>query len=133
MNRRELLIMGAASAVMLPSLGHAATLNYTPGLAQEHLAAGETVLLDFAAHWCTTCRAQERVIGQLRGDNPAYEDAITFIRVDWDQYSGAEITQRIAVPRRSTLILLRGDEELGRIVAGTRTADIQALLDLALT
>ena len=133
MNRRELLIMGAASAVMLPSLCHATTLNYTPGLAQERLAAGETVLLDFAAHWCTTCRAQERVIGQLRGDNPAYEDAITFIRVDWDQYSGAEITQRLAVPRRSTLILLRGDEELGRIVAGTRTADIQALLDLALT
>ncbi|MBF9051035.1 thioredoxin [Roseobacter sp. HKCCD9010] len=133
MNRRELLIMGAASAVMFPNLGHATTLNYTPGLAQERLAAGETVLLDFAAHWCTTCRAQERVIGQLRGDNPAYEDAITFIRVDWDQYSGAEITQRLAVPRRSTLILLRGDEELGRIVAGTRTADIQALLDLALT
>ena len=133
MNRRELLIMGAASAVMFPNLGHATTLNYIPGLAQERLAAGETVLLDFAAHWCTTCRAQERVIGQLRGDNPAYEDAITFIRVDWDQYSGAEITQRLAVPRRSTLILLRGDEELGRIVAGTRTADIQALLDLALT
>ena len=36
------------------------------------------------------------------------------------------------VPRRSTLILLRGEEELGRIVAGTNSDKIQALLELGL-
>jgi hypothetical protein len=36
------------------------------------------------------------------------------------------------IPRRSTLVVLKGDQELGRIVAGTRKGDIKALLDRAL-
>ncbi|QBY02119.1 thioredoxin [Rhodophyticola sp. CCM32] len=134
MNRRDVLILGAAASVMLPGLARAeaTTLDYTPGLAEERLAAGETILLDFSAHWCSTCRTQARVIEQLRDDNPAYGEAITFIRVDWDQYRTAEITERLEIPRRSTLVLLRGDAELGRIVAQTRPDDIAGLLDLAL-
>jgi hypothetical protein len=36
------------------------------------------------------------------------------------------------VPRRSTLVVLKGDQEPGRIVAGTAREDIKALMDLAL-
>ena len=102
-------------------------------LVQEKLAAGETVFLDFKASWCTTCRAQERVINALKEANPAYEENITFIDIDWDEFGRSEIVDRYNVPRRSTLIVLKGEEELGRIVAGTSQADIQALMDAALT
>lgn len=37
-----------------------------------------------------------------------------------------------SIPRRSTLIVLRGDEELGRIVAGTSEAQIKGLMDKGL-
>lgn len=129
---RRALLVGTAAFAALPTASLAAMLDYTPGLADQRLAAGETVFLDFAADWCSTCRRQERVIQELRASNPAYDEGITFIRVDWDAFGRGELSQRLAVPRRSTLILLRGDRELGRIVAGTRRDDIQALLDVGL-
>lgn len=133
MTRRE-LFLGASALVLTPLAAKAqdAMLTYMPGLPDMRLEAGETVLLDFAASWCSTCRAQGRAIEALRAENPAYDENITFIRVDWDEYGQSEFTQLLGVPRRSTLILLRGDDELGRLVAVTRQADIQALLDRAL-
>lgn len=132
MKRRE--FMAAAGAMtILPNVGFAAeTLDYRPGLVRERLAAGDIVLLDFKADWCTTCRAQERVIGNLRGANPAYDAAITFINVDWDEYGRGELARDLNIPRRSTLVVLKGDQELGRVVARTSQSDIQALLDTAL-
>lgn len=108
------------------------TIDYEPGVIKKALANRETVFVDYAADWCGTCKRQERVIGQLRGQNPAYNKAITFVRVDWDFYRGDKIRTDHNIPRRSTLILLRGDVELGRIVAGTSTEQIQSLLDKAL-
>ncbi len=132
MNRRDFLLLTAAVTLAAPAPARAAGgIPYTPGAVDRALAEGKTVFLDFTASWCGTCRAQARVIAALRAENPAY-DAITFIDVDWDSYARAEITRRLNVPRRSTLIALKGDRELGRIVAGTGRAEIKALLDAAL-
>lgn len=132
MKRRDFMLAFGAST-LVPMAVRAQGMAYSEGLVQEKLDAGETVFLDFKAEWCTTCRAQERVIGQLKGDNPAYEENITFIDIDWDEFGRSEIVDRYNVPRRSTLIALKGDQELGRIVAGTSQRDIQALMDAALT
>ncbi|MEM9755019.1 MAG: thioredoxin family protein [Pseudomonadota bacterium] len=132
-DRRTLLVASAAAATVAAGGVRAAqTLDYTPGLVTERLAAGETVLADFFATWCSTCRRQERVLGELRDSNPAYDAAITFVKVDWDTYGRSDLAQTLAIPRRSTLVLLRGQDELGRLVAETRRGQIQALLDLAL-
>lgn len=132
MNRRDFLSLSAAATALPLATRADVPLEYSEGLVQERLAAGETVFLDFKAHWCTTCRAQERVIGQLKSENPAYEQAITFINVDWDQHSRGALATSLNIPRRSTLVVLKGDQELGRIVAGTATAEIKALMDTAL-
>jgi thiol:disulfide interchange protein len=134
MDRRNFLALSAAAsaAFALPaSAGQ--TLDYTPGLVDAQLAAGKTVMLDFAASWCSTCAAQERVIGALKSENAAYEANSGFIRVDWDAVRRAEITLRLASPRRSTLGVRKGDAEWGRIVAGTGRAQIKQLMDSALS
>ncbi|MFK8076715.1 MAG: thioredoxin family protein [Granulosicoccus sp.] len=132
---RRRLLTAFATTLLLPLSVFAAegTKHYEPGLVETELAAGNTVLLDFAASWCGTCKRQDRVISKLRSDNTAYNENIIFIRVDWDTYSDHEISIMNNIPRRSTLILLRGDEELGRIVAGTSEAQIKALMDLGLS
>jgi thiol-disulfide isomerase/thioredoxin len=130
MNRRDFLLASAATAT-LPALAHAAA-EYTPGLVQKHLAAGDTVFLDFKASWCSTCRAQEKVLNALKADNPDYEANITFINVDWDQFGNSDLVQDLRIPRRSTLVVLKGDVELGRIVAQTSSRQIKALMDTAL-
>ena len=135
MIRRD-LILGATVLGLLPFLPRTARaegmINFAPGLVATRLAAGETVFLDFSATWCSTCRAQGRIIESLRQGNAAYDSAMTFVRVDWDQYGRSDFTQSHSIPRRSTLVLLRGEAELGRVVASTREDDIRALMDLAL-
>lgn len=131
MNRRSFILL-TASAAALPFASQAAPLEYEPGMVEKHLAAGETVFLDFTADWCSTCAAQERVINALKSENPDYESKITFIDVDWDTYGKSDLVKRMNIPRRSTLVVLKGDQELGRIVAQTGTPQIKALMDVAL-
>ncbi len=131
MNRRTLLATAAALTVA-PFAAQANMIDYTPGAAEQAINAGETVMLDFAADWCSTCRSQERTINALIEANPTYGDAITIYRVDWDDYGRGDLATQLNIPRRSTLVMFRGGAEVGRIVAGTREADIRALMDAGL-
>ncbi len=131
LKRRAFLSLSAGLA-LAPLATRAATVDYTPGLVTDALARGETVFLAFNTDWCPTCAAQSRVITALMDENPAYGAAITFVRVDWDKHKNSTLANSLNIPRRSTLVVLKGDKELGRIVAGTRKADIKALMDTAL-
>lgn len=133
MNRRTFLVSTAALALLPLALHATEPLLYTPGSAEAAMDEGKIVLLDFWASWCSTCAAQERVLAALKAENPTYEEKIVFYKVDWDLYAKDSLAKDLRIPRRSTLVLLKGRKELGRIVAGTSKADIQALLDLALT
>jgi len=115
-----------------PAMAGTQTIDFETGVIKAALAKGETVFVDYSAEWCGTCKRQERVVTQLRAENAAYNNAITFVKVDWDMYRSDAVTTSRKIPRRSTLILLKGDKELGRIIAGTSVAEIKALLDKAL-
>lgn len=132
--RRHLLLASAATLALapLPLRAEMPKLLYTPGLAEKDMAEGRVILLDFWASWCSTCRAQVRVIEELRAENPAYDQAIRFITVDWDEYGNGDLSRKLQIPRRSTLVLLKGETELGRTVAGTSRQEIKALLDAGL-
>ena len=132
MNRRDFALL-ACAALLVPAVVRAAPVDYTPGLLKERLSAGETLFLDFKASWCTTCKAQEKVLAKLKAENPDYEANITFIDVDWDTYGRSSFATRMNIPRRSTLVVLSGDDEIGRLVAETREPQIKALLDAALS
>lgn len=135
MNRRDFVLLTAAVTLAAP-LGatrlRAETVTYKPGVVSEALGAGKTVFVDFYASWCSTCQAQHRVMDMLKAGNPEYEKNITFVVVDWDTYKDGMLSAELKIPRRSTLVVLKGDKELGRIVAGTSRAQIKGLMDTAL-
>jgi len=131
MNRRTLLAL--IPALFLPRISLAADrVFYSPGNAESAMAAGKVVLLDFWTNWCATCAAQDRVIERLRADNPAYDRAITFITVDWDQYADSKLSTDLQIPRRSVLVALKGTTEIGRVVVDTSEKAIKGLMDAAL-
>lgn len=132
MKRRHFIALSAAASLAPFSLHAAEPLQYTPGAAEAAMDAGKVVLLDFWASWCSTCAAQERVLAELKAENPAYVENIVFFVVDWDKHGKGDLSKALKIPRRSTLVALKGREELGRIVAGTSKRDIKALLDMAL-
>lgn len=132
--KRRLFLGLITSLLFAPSVLLAGeTVDYKPGLIKKELAAGKTVFVDYAADWCGTCKRQERILSMLRSKTKHYDDSMTFVRVDWDEYSNHEVTTSRKIPRRSTLIVLKGDKELGRIVAGTNTEEIKQLLDKGIT
>lgn len=133
MNRRDFFILTTAVSLAAPLAARAAApADYTPELLAAELAAGKTVFLDFHASWCPTCAAQVRVIDALKAENPAYEKAFTFMLADWDTWGDGDLSHQLKIPRRSTLVVLRGTRELGRIVADTSRTAIKALMDVAL-
>ena len=131
MNRRTFITLSSAFA-LVPLAASAVTLT-TPREAEAAMRAGKVVLLDFWASWCSTCAAQERVLTGLRGEIAAYDRNIAFFVIDWDQHAKSDLSRRLNIPRRSTLVALKGQTEIARIVAGTSKKDIKSLLDQALS
>ncbi|MDE3239672.1 MAG: thioredoxin family protein [Paracoccaceae bacterium] len=133
MNRRDFLNLTAAVSLATPLLVEkaraAAPEAYKPGMVKTALAEGKTVLLDFSATWCTTCAAQRRVLKKLRAENPGYDKAIDFVTVDWDTYRNGALAKSLKVTDRATLIVLKGDKQIGRLNWETGEAKIKALLD----
>lgn len=132
MLKRRTLLLGSLALPLLPIGAQAEVIPYTPGMAETAMEQGKRLVLVFGADWCSTCRRQERIMSDLRAANPRYDAELTLIRVDWDTHGTGTLSRALQVPRRSTLIALRGQTELARIVAGTGQAEIKALLDRAL-
>ena len=131
--KRRIFLSAVFSILITSQVGYAKDrIFYSPGLAEAAIKEGKVVFLDFWTNWCTTCVAQDRVIRELRSSNQTYDSRITFITVNWDQYSDAQISKKLKVLRRSTLIAMKGSKELGRLVAATSQKDIKELMDKAL-
>ena len=131
MNRREFLM--ASSCILATPAVALAAQAYEPGLVKQLLSEGKTVFVYYTTELCTTCAAQKRTLALLLNDNPAYGEKIEFVTIDYDQFGRAELAKELGIPRRSTLVVLHGDQELGRIVAGTSRKQIKALFDTALS
>jgi len=69
------------------------------------------------------------VLKKLRAGYPEYNKSITFVLIDWDTFKNAEVTTSRKIPRRSTMVLIKGGEEIGRLVAQTNEREIKALLN----
>lgn len=62
--------------------------------------------------------------------NPEYA-AVTLIRVDWDEHRKSKLTKSLKIPRRSTLLMFRGGEEIARVVAQTKRDKIEEMFKAA--
>ena len=63
--------------------------------------------------------------------NPTFKD-VTIMRVDWDDHSKSPIVRDLNIPRRSTLVMFKGGQEVGRVVAQTSEDAIEPLFKAAL-
>jgi hypothetical protein len=64
--------------------------------------------------------------------HPEYNKSITFILIDWDEHKNKAVTTSRKIPRRSTMLLIKGGKEVGRLVAQTSEEVIKGLLRKAL-
>ena len=69
------------------------------------------------------------MLKKLRASYPEYDKSITFVLIDWDTFSTHAVTTSRKIPRRSTMVLIKGGKEISRLVAQTSEQKIKALLD----
>jgi thioredoxin-like negative regulator of GroEL len=89
---------------------------------------GKPIIVDAYAAWCPVCRAQQKVLGELK-QNPKY-DALTLFRLDYD--SQADALRDLKIQKQSTLVAFKGAKETGRSIGATKTSAIEDLIKSAL-
>ena len=108
-NRRSFFAIAAAAAVMAvtawtPDVAEAKRLNFTEATYNKLLKSGQPFMVSVHTRWCSTCAAQQRIIGGLRSKGQPYA-GMTELAMDWDKYRGSKIGKELRIPRRSTLIM----------------------------
>lgn len=118
----------AACALVASGASAAEHLKFDAAAFDAATKAGKPVLVDIAASWCPTCKAQHPIIEELTAA-PEYKDLIVF-DVDFD--TQGDVLKRFKVRVQSTLIAFKGATETGRSVGDTRKESISTLLKSAI-
>lgn len=130
MHRRTFLLSTAALAV--PKFGAAyPAQTFTPAVWRNLRGTDQTLVMNFRASWSLTCQIKADLIAEALAENPAYTN-LTFVDVDWDTFGRSQMTQRLKVERRSTLLVMKNGEEVTRLVNEPYARRVRALLDAAL-
>lgn len=72
-------------------------------------------MVDVNASWCPTCKAQAPTLDAMR-ENPEMA-GVVFMKLDFDTQKA--FLEEHRVPRQSTILVFRGDQETARTVAET--------------
>ena len=130
MHRRTLLLSSAAALIAPSAFAYPAEV-FSPAVWRELRATDQVVNLHYRASWSLTCQIKADLIAQAIADNPAYAQ-LTFVDVDWDTFGQSQLTERLKVTRRSTLLVMKSGKEQARLVNEPYARQIRALLDTAL-
>lgn len=121
MSMRILLVL-ASLFVPVPVVHAAQPFDSTAF--EQAQASGKSILIDVRAPWCPTCRRQAPIIQGLQQEKPE----LLVFEVDFD--SAKDALAKFRVRHQSTLIMFRGQKEVGRSTGDTDPASIRALVDL---
>ncbi len=87
-------------------------------------ADGKTVLVDFTASWCPTCKKQGPVIESLLKEDK-FKNVVAF-KADYDKEK--ELKKQLKVTGQSTLVVFKGEKEAGRAMGITAKSAIGDLI-----
>ena len=110
------------------TLAHALeTRPYTADAFAAAQKAGKPVAVHFHADWCPTCRQQDKVLSELKGEKGL--DVVVLV-ANYDTEKDLKAAMKIRT--QSTMVIFRGAEEKARIAGETSIDKIRAALKTAL-
>lgn len=100
---------------------------YTAATLAAAQKADKPVALHFHADWCPTCRAQTKVLQELQSGQGLN---LTILVANYDTEKA--LKRRFNVNVQSTLVVLKSQKEVGRLVGDTTPDGIRTALKSAL-
>jgi len=126
--RRAVVIASALFVLAsVPTLA-GASAPYTDAAFEAAKKENKPILIEIAADWCPTCKAQEPILSDLLA-NDDFKNMVA-LRVDFDTQK--DVVWALGARSQSTLIVFIGDKEVGRSVADTNSESIEELMRRAL-
>ena len=92
------------------------------------VAAGESVVVDFSATWCPTCKAQKPIVDKLM-ELPKFKTVTLFV-ADYDKE--VALKKQLRVAQQSTFVVFKGGKEVTRSTGQTDKDVLAAVFDKAL-
>ncbi len=105
MQVRTMILRGAAALLLAGSAAVAAAAEspYSKAAFEQALAAGSPVIVDFAASWCPTCKAQKPIVEALLAEPK--RKPVLLLKADYDTESA--LKRQLRVAQQSTFVVLR--------------------------
>lgn len=114
--------------ITVPALASAGTIAPFDAATFDALTrAGRPVIVVVRASWCPTCQAQKPIQTELM-HSPEFKNYTMFI-VDFDRDTA--VLKRFNVLKQSTIIVFKGQTEVGRSLGDTTRTGIAALFKKA--
>ena len=123
---RSFFVAASMCIASLPAL--AGEVPYDKAELNAALAQGKPVIVDFAADWCPTCKAQQPIVQSLLGD--AKRQSLTLFKANYD--TEVALKKRLGVTQQSTFVVFKGGNEVGRSTGQTQKSALAELFDKAL-
>ena len=84
---------------------------------------GKSAVISTHAEWCSTCKAQDKVLAGFMKD-PEYKNVI-FYQVDYDNQK--DLLKTLKVRTQSTIIVYKNGKEVARATGDTKEAALSKL------
>jgi thiol-disulfide isomerase/thioredoxin len=111
--------------VFLSSHGLAADLQpFSQSVYDAAKASGKTVVVEFHAKWCPSCKKQQPALEAVLKQKEFAE--VVALTADYDKE--ADLKKATGVKKQTTLVVFKGDKEVSRVVGLTDEGSIRSLL-----
>jgi thioredoxin 1 len=125
----KLLTTLTTCGILLLSLfANAKFKDFSKSKYESAIKSGSTIVLDFHASWCPTCKKQEPILNEIVSMK-GYENVVA-LKANYDEEK--ELKKSLKVTKQSTVIVFKSGKEVARSTGVTSKDELKKLIDSGL-
>jgi len=113
---------------LLSVSAHADFKSFSKSEYDTAIKSGHTLVVDFHASWCPTCKKQEPILNEIV-NMKGYETVVA-LKADFDKEK--DLKKILNVSKQSTIVVFKGGKEVGRSTGSTSKDELKKLIDMGL-
>ena len=100
--------------------------NFSEEIFKKAKDSGKTIVVNSYETWCGTCSKQTKILNQAKRE---FND-IVFL--SYEQSKNKDIAKKLNIKFRTTIVVYKGHNEIGRIVGQTDKETIYSVIHIGL-